>query len=444
MKNSLSILIVCCTAIAMAQNSAFPDGSAGSSPSSSGPSKNVGPRALAGLENVVFENPEETRSFLVPQFRFEQSYDSNAQGTGPGSDERSILEGSLTLQRNSKRRHFDLEYDGGATIYRNNSELNSNFDRLALRQQMSWRRTSLLIDDEVSYFPEAPFGTGDLNLGGGGILAPGLFDLTSNLLPEQSILGQRSSRISNSILTQISYVLSGKRSLTAFGSYGLLRFKNPLFIDSNQSAFGVGYNQQLSPKDTVSTNFDTSLFDFGNSQSIRTHSVNVAYSRVLNGKVSTDVTGGPEFTILDFVGSGASTLISYSVQSSLRYRGRGKELGIAYARGVTGGSGVLRGAETSSVRGYLNRPLGRLWSGEIGVGYSQNSPLSTLTNGSQKYDAIFTDLRLNRVLSRNLDFTVGYQLQNQTSGVANTLTAFGIRHVVSVGFSWRHQPIRIR
>lgn len=443
MKIILVTLVFCFAAMAVAQQSANPNGANTNTQTSDASSNGAGPRPLAGLANVVFANPEETRSFLIPQFGFGESYDSNAQGTVPGSDERSTLEGSLTLQRNSKRRHFDLKYDGGAIIYRNNSQLNTNFDRVALSEQMSWRKISLLINDEVSYSPEAPFGTGGLNLGGGGILAPGISDLTSNVLPEQSVLGQRSSRISNSILTQVSYILSGTRSITVFGSYGLLRFKNPLFVDSDQSAFGVGFNQQISAKDTVSTNFDTSLFSFP-SESIRTHSVNVAYSRFLNGKFSADAAGGPEFTIFDSVGSATSTLISYSVQGSLRYRGHNKDLGITFARGVTGGSGVFNGAETESVRGYLNRSLGRLWQGEVGVGYSRNSPLSRLTNGPAQYDAVFTDLRLNRVLSRSLDFTFGYQLQHQTSSIGNPLTAFGIRHVVSVGFGWHHQPILIR
>ena len=442
MKITLITLVFCYAAIAVAQQSA---NSAGANTTQTSPasSSGAGPRPLAGLANVVFANPEETRSFLTPQFGFEESYDSNAQGILPGGDERSTLEGSLTLQRNSKRRHFDLEYDGGAIIYRNNSQLNTNFDRVSLSEQMSWRRISLLIDDEVSYSPEAPFGTGGLNLGGGGILAPGISDLTSSILPEQSVLGQRSSRISNSVLTQVSYVLSGTRSITAFGSYGLLRFKNPLFIDSDQSAFGVGFNQQISARDTVSTNFDTSLFSFP-SESVRTHSVNVAYSRFLNNRFSADASGGPEFTIFDSSGAGTSTLISYAVQASLRYRGHKQDLGITFSRGVTGGSGIFNGAETESVRGYLDRPLGRLWDGQIGVGYSRNSPLTQLTNGPAQYDAVFTDLRLNRVLSRNLDFTFGYQLQDQTSGIGNPLTSFGIRHVVSVGFGWRHQPILIR
>src|SRR5207237_2242500 len=108
-----------------------PGGAADNTQVSAGSSSNASPRRLAGLESVILDNPQETKSFLVPEFRFEQSYDSNAQGIVPGSDERSILGGSLTLQHNSRRRHFELEYEGGATIDSNNSDLHSSFDRVA-------------------------------------------------------------------------------------------------------------------------------------------------------------------------------------------------------------------------------------------------------------------------------------------------------------------------
>jgi hypothetical protein len=120
-----------------------------------------------------------------------------------------------------------------------------------------------------------------------------------------------------------------------------------------------------------------------------------------------------------------------------------------YNHGVSGGSGVLAGAETDVASGSFNQPMSRTLNLGFTAGYSRNKGLAGLAGSvgseAQTFSYWFGGVNVAKTIGRSLDVFVNYQLQYQddtTSGcVGSACTTNIIRHQIMFGLNLHKQPI---
>jgi hypothetical protein len=424
-------------------------------------------RPLAGAQDLSLGFPATSRSYWQPNFNLNSTGDSNGLGVtnSTGWAAYASVLGGLDVHKISGSSDLTLSYIGGGNFSSNSSIGNSTTQQLELAEKVSFRRSTLSLFDQGSYFPETSFGYGGLNgltLPGGGSLG-----LLNNFLPGQSILTARGQRASNSSLVQVDTFLAPRFSLTFLGGYSLLRYVDNDLLNSGDIIFQGGYNRQLTREDTLAVFYRFNAYRYSNfNQSINDHSVQVSYGRRVTGRLAFEVAAGPEFAFLRTPitgigpagggGSGAAalatsstTLITWNLNASLTYQLRRTGLRLAYSHGLTGGSGVLAGALTDTVTGSISRQLSRTLGSGFDFGYARNSGLAALTtftpaSGGQTYDYWFGGANLTHPFGRTLNLFLAYQLQYQNSNsmfcIGPTCKTNLVRHTVSMGLNWRGHP----
>ena len=50
-------------------------------------------------------------------------------------------------------------------------------------------------------------------------------------------------------------------------------------------------------------------------------------------------------------------------------------LSASFSHGISGGSGVLTGSTVDQLNFGANHKLGRIWSGQVNMGYAHNTPI---------------------------------------------------------------------
>lgn len=382
------------------------------------------------------------RSFLAPSFRYAQTMDSNGFN-GAGLQAVSSFTGNLELQRVRAKQQMVARYTGGATFYETQSGLNSTFHQFGISENFQFPRWSLHLSDDFTYTPESSFGYSQLTGAQGSGVGPGF-------VPSQSILTTGSSRLSNTVLGQVDYILGPRSSLTGVVSYSMLRFPDFSLANSTQENFGFGYNYVLSAKNTLGVSYGLGLLRFGDSsRGINSHSLQVAYGRRITGRMALQVSGGPQISTFSDPAVGSGQFVGWAVQSSIAYHLRPVDLSVSYSHGVGGGGGVLSGATTDQVQAALSRRLTRTISGSLTAGYGHNADLRQLRTGlaSQAFASEFVGINLTRPVGHNASAYLSYNLQHQSANApvcngglcGNSL----LRHVFGIGFEWHMRPILI-
>jgi hypothetical protein len=342
-----------------------------------------------------------------------------------------------------------MHYTGGAMI---SSYVNSAVQDLGLSYSYKWQRWSLLLDDQASYLSESSFGFGGI---GGLAFVNGVleFDPTLNgsLTPSQTIPTIMVPRFSNTAVSQIEYQISPRSSWTGSGSFGILNFMGAGYINSTQGAFKTGYNYSLSPQSAVALMYQFDAFRYTYLlQGIKEHVVQLGYARYVTGRLSLRVAAGPSMVMLQGVALGSANRLSWAVDSAISYQLDRTKFLLSYDRMVTGGSGVLFGAQTSQVEASVERELTPRWQGSAAMGYATNRGLvevaANLTN--QNYNSWYAAVRLHHQLRPGAAFFVGYGARVQAMNTApcntpNCGTNF-ISHEISAGFNFGLRPILFR
>ena len=140
----------------------------------------------------------------------------------------------------------------------------------------------------------------------------------------------------------------------------------------------------------------------------------------------------PDHRFRFFLGSNwhvRRSAVYLALNTSLQYQLRHALLSATYSHGVTGGSGVLAGAETNvalgTVSGQVTRKVQAMWN----AGYSRNEGFAVGTSSaSQIYNYWFTGVNLSRTIGRSLDMFMNYEFQyqdNSASGCVGTACSTG-------------------
>lgn len=410
-------------------------------------------RPLTGAQALTL-GTQNLPSFLVPKLHFAQTVDSNPNVFAPDSDVGTVssITGELELQRVSRNRLFTMRYQGGGMFYENGSNVaglnqrNSTFQRLGLTQHFNFGRWSLLFSDEAGYTSSSAFGgganagaavIGPAGLAGGGNLA----GLVPNLVPAQNLLTQIGSQVSNSVVVETDYRLNPRSTVTVTGNYGILRSPDGNLVDSNQEGVNLGYNRNLTARDTVGITYGFTQFGYvGTGTRTRNHIAQMMYGRRITGRLSVQVGAGGGITQVQ-TAAGSQDLSLWNAQANLHYLVHHADFTVSYARSVNSGSGVLLGANSDVVSGGFSRPFLRRWLTSTTVGYSHNSALLA----GSSYSTFYANSGVQRRLGLYNGVFASYSFQRQT-GLTVLCTGCGdtsIRHIFTVGFDLGFRPIRM-
>jgi len=177
---------------------------------------------------------------------------------------------------------------------------------------------------------------------------------------------------------------------------------------------------------------------------------------MVSGRMDVILGAGPQYLTLMQPGNGttipASTThqLTVAARAVLRYRMPRQSISLAYNRHTTAGSGIHYGSQTDDIRATLSRPLSRLWTSSVDVGYAHNQALLTATpttngtaiNGSYQSGFAGGGLtrRLGRYFSLQMHYQYTYELFNHnTVNGGNSLN----RNIGDITLSWHPAPIRL-
>jgi hypothetical protein len=116
---------------------------------------------------------------------------------------------------------------------------------------------------------------------------------------------------------------------------------------------------------------------------------------------------------------------------------------------MTGGSGLLLGAESRVAQFSAGRQLWRTAHFSLDLGHAYNQSLTQETSASRrtKYETWQGGAMLSRELGQHMSFYLNYNVQRQ---ISNNPLCFGdncgtvlLRHLGGVGFNWHGRPIRL-
>lgn len=406
---------------------------------------------VTGIEGGALRGLWSGRSFVVPSLaiNFRGDSDSNAGERAEGT-----VSGRLAFQHLWGRHTLASDYSGATTFDIHRSNRNESYHNWQMSYSTRWRRWSMQVSNAFGYSPEGGIGGGlgnaQLNYGPGGFGNNSLVNLNPFLQQTQTIFAQNSGRISNTVAGQGSVQLSPRTTVTFSGTYGLLRFLDPGFVDNDRYGFQAGYNYAFSPRTTVAVSYSGSMFRFpDNLNNNQSHVLHVTYGRQLTGKLSLRLAAGPDFSVTQVPGAGRVLQTSWSTVSTLYYRTAVLDGSIEYLHGTTGGSGYFRGAKTDELRARFSRAITRRWNGSLNVGFARNEDLVTLASGAagRRYNSVRGGFQLTRPLNRQATLFLQYGVERQTlrniNCGAGACGFVGTRQSFGLGLNFSFKAIEI-
>ncbi|MGA7916741.1 MAG: hypothetical protein WCA00_16020 [Candidatus Acidiferrales bacterium] len=416
-------------------------------------------RSLTGVEDLSVGTMAIEHSYWQPRVAVSETVDSNPGYSTAGNSwgTWTSLLGGVDIHRISGVSELLVSYTGGGMFSTgNNDSPNGTIQELSFTDRFSFRRTTLSFFDQASYLPESSFGFA----GAAGAGLPGIgtgVGLGSGFTPGQSIATGRSQNLSNAFDVELDTKLTPRTSLTFVGGYSLLHYFQDNLLNFGDGTFQAGYNYQASRQDTVAVSYQFAAFRYSNvDQSLNLHTVQGSYARRVTGRLAFQISAGPQFalsrspitssTASTSPGTASSSQLYWTLNTSLQYQLRRAQIGAAYNHGVTGGSGVLAGAETDVVTGTFNQQVSRTFNAGLTAGYSRNRGFAAIAGSSpQTYSYWFTGANVTHPFGRSLDVFANYQFQDQDTGtsgcVGSACTMNVIRHQISFGVNFHKQPI---
>jgi hypothetical protein len=408
---------------------------------------------LTGVQTPTLGVPGLRHSYWVPGLQYGNMIQSQPFGQGNSSDwyVNNFVAGNVSLLDARSHAQLALNATAGGTSSTSSGQGSGFFSQLGLSQTFQWERWQLQFFDQFAYLPQSSFGFGagtSLGIPGvGGPLVPPQPGLSGNYVPNQSIFTSVGPRYSNTFAPQAVYAVSPRGSINFAGVYGILRFVNSGNIDSNEVTGNIGYNYQLTTKDSIGVAERYSRFWYiGNPQVIGDNVVSIVYGRKVTGRLALQLYGGPDFATFAVPVGNKTSRVSASEGATLTYQFSRSTLGVNYNHGLTGGSGILVGANTDQIQANLGFGISRVWRGSVNFGYSRNQNLAgSQSQTGSTYDSWFAGGALSRPLGHNVSLSFAYSAQIQNSSAAscssgNCNTNYN-QNQISINFQWFTRPL---
>jgi hypothetical protein len=407
---------------------------------------------LTGVQNATLGSPEMRHSYWVPGAAYATMIQSGGYGASNSSGwfVSNYLIGNVSLLKAWSRSELIVNYSGGG-FFSSSSTLGSGwYQQLALSQSFQWNRWNVQLFDQFSYLPESAFGFGigtSLGIPGAGGSAPVIPGMGNNYVPNQSIFASVGPRYSNAATIQVTYALSRRGSITASGTYGILRFVDPGNVDSSTPIGTIGYNYVLSPESTIGLLYSFSAFHYpGQPQAYGSQTISAAYGRKVTGRMALQLYGGPQITSFRVPIDGQTSKVGANINAGLTYGFENSMLGVTYNHLLTGGSGVYTGSIVDQVTFTATRKLSREWIANFNVGFAHNTALiSSATTSSPNYNTWYAGAGANRPIGRNLNLAIAYSFSvSSTSQSACTTAPCNVSQTansISLNLQWHARPM---
>jgi hypothetical protein len=416
-------------------------------------------RPLTGVEDLSLGTMPASHSYWQPHFAVLGTVDSNPQYSSASSDWSTwtSLIGGVDIHHVSGASNLALSYTGGGMFSNGGQAQNGIIQELAFNDRFTFRRSTFAVFEQLAYLPESSFGfagTAGSGLPGGGGAGPGL---GNGFNPGQTLLTPRGQNLSSSTAVEFDTKLTPRASLTFVGDYSLLRYFDEPLANSGDASFQAGYNYQVTRKDTIAVSYLFSAFRYSNlNQSINANTIQGSYGRRITGRLAFQIAAGPQFVsstnpitaseTAPGPTSHSTSALYWTLNASLQYQLRRASLAATYNHGVSGGSGLLAGAETDVVSASIASQVSRTLNVGWNVGYSKNKGFSAIgTTSEQDLSYWFTGANVAHPVGRSLDVFLNYQLQYQsddTLGCSGTACSPNvIRNTISFGVNFHKQPI---
>ena len=338
---------------------------------------------------------------------------------------------TLDYANGKDRSPFTMNYSGGYTwTLAGPSYLTGVFQHLLLSQGLVWRKWNFVVSDNVSYLPEAPMiGFSGIPGIGEPIGVPGPPITPSN----QSILTLNTHVVQNDVSGATSYHFSHATSLSAGGSFDMLRYPDDNGLNMNTAMGNVTLTKRLNARNSLIGSYVFSQFSFPDYNfTFITNSVLPGFEHVWSRSVTTNVSAGPQWT-----SSSSSTTVPPStgvaVNASANYKLGFNSASLIYSRGIMGGAGYLLGGETDDLTGNFSRLFGRnLTIGFVGT-FVRMSGLQNNGVTYSKYGGVQATRRLGRHFSAFANYTAAVQ-SSSSALPANTLSQ--LMQIIGFGISY--------
>ncbi len=398
----------------------------------------------------------DTQSMLQIGFQGSEGLDTNPLGVSSSGSSQfesiTSVGGHVNLHRVRETSDTSLQYVGGGIFYSTLSKYDSTFQEFALSESLIFRRWSLHLNDQLSYLPQSAFGFSSGGLFGLGGLAgsplSGVTLLNPNVPPNQTILSLQTRQLSNVVAGQATINTSIRTAWTLNADYGLLHYFEPGYLNPSNYDAGVGYNYTLSRRDTFGVSYKFDLIRFNSSYgSIDDHVVLFTYGHHLTERLSFQAGVGPDYYREKlYLAPQAVSSVQWSANVGVSYQYNHVALQASGYRGVSGGAGVLAGAETSGVLLTVARPLTRLWVVSANAGYAISQALpQDLISTTTSYQAWSFGANASRTISRSAKLFILYNFTREVSGGctgAVCVNQFN-QNQISVGLNWDLHPIEL-
>ena len=414
-------------------------------------------RSLTGAENLSLGTMTPTHSYWQPHLSVAVTLDSNpdySTGSSGWGTWTSLL-GGVDIHHISGVSDMLVSYTGGGMFSNGGAAENGIIQQFAFTDKFTFRRSTFSVLEQLNYLPESSLGFAGLT--GASLPGSGGLGLGTGFTPGQSLLTPRGQNLTSSTAIEYDNKLTPRASLTFVGGYSLLRYFESDLANYGGVNFQAGYNYQLTRQDTIAVSYLFNGIRYSNlNQSINVNSIQGSYARRVTGRLAFQIAAGPQVvsstspitSTTSSSGSGTSsvTALYWSLNSSLHYQLRRAGVSASYSHGVTGGSGVLAGAETDIVSGSVGEQITRTFNLQWSAGYSRNKGFALGTNtSSQTFSYWFTGVNVTHPFGRSLDVFMNYQLQYQDTN-ANTCVGTGcstslIRNQIAFGVNLHKQPI---
>ena len=411
---------------------------------------------VTSLDQASLEPTVAVRSFLQPGVHLTETVNSNLGASGTVGITRIL--GSLDLTRIWSRYAFLADYVGGVSLYSDSIGSPSQVHAMAAAQRYSWRTGQLQVRDGLTYLPEGSFGFSGFNGAGGGGLGGGGGTGNFGGGGSNGSLGGQQPRLTNSLTLDLRESLNPRSSITAAGGYTFTDFLHsstptPGTINSRQISAQAGYSRVLNRFDQLGLQYAFAQFQFplANAGSLISQTVEGVYEHQVSGRMDLVVGAGPQFlTLMPPQPASTTHQLSVTAHAQFRYRLPRESVSVGYNRRATAGSGIHFGSQTDEVRVALARPLSRMWTSNLDVGYAHNQALLLAATNSKgvngSYQSGFAGGGLNRRLGRFFSLQMHYQYTYELFNHNNPKIPGGQslnRNIGDITLSWHPSPIRL-
>jgi len=382
---------------------------------------------LSGGELLSVGSLEQSRTIFNPSFYVSETGQSGIAASGLTS--LTLLGGTLDVDRTWGNSHLVTTYTGGATIYGGGTTIqpgtgygNSSFHDFAIAEEITWDRWRLRLRDDLLVSPGASFGGS--GMGGPGLLGQfasansSLSEIGSTFVPGQTIYTGQANRLRNIALAGAEYAFSRRAVMTFTGSYGVLHFLDPGFINSQNVTGQVGFDYKLDPRNSVALIGGFGRTDYRGSPFVTdNYLTHFAYGRKITGRLAFQIAAGPTLIRMRNTGVGNVQQWILGVNSALSYERRRSGYAFTYSHGFSAGSGVFLGGIAHVVGANMHHRFTRFWTANLNTGYAWNSSLEGSGGTPYGIQSWYGGANLGHPLGRHMDVAFNYGVQRQ-SGIA--------------------------